>query len=32
VTRAEELADFVSTMAVLFLAAEEGHNPAVRTY
>jgi hypothetical protein len=31
-TRAEELADFVSAAAVLFLCAEEGHNPSVRTY
>ena len=31
-TRAEELTDFVCTAAVLFLAAEEGHNPAVNTY
>ena len=31
-TRAEELADFVCTAAVLFLAAEEEHNPAVKTY
>ena len=31
-TRAEELTDFVSTAAVLFLLAEEGHNPAVKTY
>lgn len=29
---AEELAQFVASMAVLFLAAEEGHNPAVQTY
>jgi hypothetical protein len=28
----EELADFVSAAAVLFLCAEEGHNPSVRTY
>ena len=27
-TRAEELADFVCSMAALFLAAEEGKNPA----
>ena len=31
-TRAQELADFVSTAAALFLCAEEGHNPSVRTY
>ena len=31
-TRAQELADFVSAAAVLFLCAEEGHNPSVRTY
>ena len=31
-TRAEELTDFVCSAAALFLCAEEGHNPAVRTY
>jgi hypothetical protein len=31
-TRAEELADFVCAAAVLFLCAEEGHNPGVKTY
>jgi len=31
-TRAEELSDFVATAAALFLCAEEGHNPSVRTY
>jgi len=31
-TRIEELTDFVCAAAVLFLCAEEGHNPSVRTY
>jgi len=31
-TRIEELTDFVCSAAVLFLCAEEGHNPSVRTY
>ena len=31
-TRAEELTQFVCTAAALFYVAEEGHNPAVRTY
>jgi hypothetical protein len=31
-TRTEELTDFVCAAAVLFLCAEEGHNPSVRTY
>lgn len=31
-TRAEELADFVSAAAVLFLWAEQGQNPRVATY
>ena len=31
-TRAEELTEFVCTAAALFLVAEEGHNPGVRTY
>jgi len=31
-TRTEELTDFVCSAAVLFLCAEEGHNPSVRTY
>src|SRR4051812_50015605 len=31
-TRAEELTDFVCTAAALFLCAEEGHNPAVKTW
>jgi hypothetical protein len=32
VTRTEELTDFVCSAAALLLWAEEGHNPAVRTY
>jgi len=31
-TRTEELTDFVCTAAALFLCAEEGHNPSVKTY
>ena len=31
-TRIEELTDFVCAAAVLFLCAEEGHNPSVRTF
>jgi voltage-gated potassium channel len=31
-TRTEELTDFVCAAAILFLCAEEGHNPSVRTY
>jgi hypothetical protein len=31
-TRTEELTDFVCAAAALFLCAEEGYNPAVRTY
>jgi len=31
-TRIEELTDFVCSAAVLFLCAEEGRNPSVRTY
>src|SRR4051794_3569227 len=31
-TRSEELSQFVCAAAALFLAAEEGSNPAVRTY
>ena len=31
-TRIEELTEFVCAAAVLFLCAEEGHNPSVRTY
>jgi len=31
-TRTEELTDFVCAAAALFLCAEEGHNPAVKTY
>jgi hypothetical protein len=31
-TRAEELTQFVCTAAALFFAAEQGENPAVRTY
>ncbi len=31
-TRIEELTEFVCAAAVLFLCAEEGRNPSVRTY
>ena len=31
-TRTEELTGFVCSAAALFLSAEEGHNPSVRTY
>jgi len=31
-TNAAVLADFVAQCAALFLIAEEGHNPSVRTY
>ena len=31
-TRTEELTDFVCAAAALFLCAEEGHNPSVKTY
>jgi voltage-gated potassium channel len=31
-TRSEELTSFVCSAAALFLCAEEGHNPSVRTY
>jgi len=31
-TRTEELTDFVCSAAALFLCAEEGHNPSVRTW
>jgi len=31
-TRTEELTDFVCSAAALFLCAEEGHNPSVKTY
>lgn len=31
-SNAQQLADFVSTCAMLFLLAEEGQNPSVRTY
>ena len=31
-SNAQQLADFVSTAAMLFLLAEEGHNPSVQTY
>jgi hypothetical protein len=31
-TRTEELSDFVCAAAALFFCAEEGHNPAVRTF
>jgi Ion channel len=31
-TRTEELTDFVCSAAVLFLCAEEGRNPSVRTF
>jgi voltage-gated potassium channel len=31
-TRSEELTDFVCAAAALFLCAEEGHNPSVKTY
>ncbi|HYV66152.1 MAG TPA: ion channel [Myxococcales bacterium] len=31
-TRTEELTDFVCAASALFLCAEEGHNPSVRTF
>jgi hypothetical protein len=31
-TRAEEMTDFVCAAAALFYAAEEGHNPSVKTF
>jgi voltage-gated potassium channel len=31
-TNAQVMADFVATAAALFLAAEQEHNPSVRTY